>query len=33
MQTRDMYIPPGDVGFWQGALRDPDDPQYERRGR
>ncbi len=29
MQTRDMYIPPGDVGFWQGALRDPDDPQHE----
>ena len=29
MQTRDMYIPPGDIGFWQGALRDPDDPQYE----
>ena len=30
MQTRDMYIPPGDVGFWQGALRDLDDPQYEQ---
>ena len=29
MQTRDMYIAPGDIGFWQGALRDPDDPQYE----
>ena len=28
MQTRDMYIPPGDVGFWQGALRNLDDPQY-----
>lgn len=23
MQTRDLYIPPGDVGLWQGALRDP----------
>ena len=28
MQTRDMYIPPGDIGFWQGALRNLDDPQY-----
>jgi hypothetical protein len=24
--TRDLYIPAGDVGFWQGAIRDPDDP-------
>jgi hypothetical protein len=23
-QTRDLYIPPGDIGMWQGALRDPD---------
>jgi hypothetical protein len=23
MQTRDLYIPPGDIGLWQGALRDP----------
>jgi hypothetical protein len=22
-QRRDIYVPPGDVGFWQGALRDP----------
>jgi hypothetical protein len=22
-QSRDLYIPPGDVGLWQGALRDP----------
>lgn len=22
-QTRDLYIPPGDIGLWQGALRDP----------
>jgi hypothetical protein len=21
--TRDLYIPAGDIGFWQGALRDP----------
>jgi len=28
-QTRDLYIPPGDVGLWQGALRDPAEPIYE----
>jgi hypothetical protein len=22
-QTRDLYVPAGDVGLWQGALRDP----------
>ena len=27
-QTRDLYVPPGDVGFWQGALRDPAEPGY-----
>jgi hypothetical protein len=26
LQTRDLYIPAGDVGMWQGALRNPDDP-------
>ena len=25
-QTRDLYIPAGDVGMWQGALRHPEDP-------
>lgn len=25
VQSRDLYIPPGDVGMWQGALRNPDD--------
>jgi hypothetical protein len=25
-QTRDLYIPPGDIGMWQGALRDAHDP-------
>ena len=25
-QSRDLYVPGGDVGIWQGALRDPDDP-------
>jgi len=23
---RDIYIAPGDTGFWQGAVRDTDDP-------
>jgi hypothetical protein len=27
-QTRDLYVPGGDVGFWQGAIRDRDDPEY-----
>jgi len=27
-QTRDLYIPAGDIGLWQGALRDRDDPYY-----
>ncbi|HET9074814.1 MAG TPA: hypothetical protein VFN48_09560 [Solirubrobacteraceae bacterium] len=25
-QARDIYVPAGDIGMWQGALRDPDDP-------
>lgn len=24
-QTRDLYVPAGDIGMWQGALRHPDD--------
>ncbi|HUB76852.1 MAG TPA: hypothetical protein VL977_07335 [Solirubrobacteraceae bacterium] len=24
-QTRDLYIPAGGIGFWQGAMRDADD--------
>lgn len=24
--TRDLYIAPGDSGFWQGAIRELDDP-------
>jgi hypothetical protein len=24
-QTRDLYIPAGGIGFWQGAVRDADD--------
>jgi hypothetical protein len=25
-QTRDIYVPAGDIGFWQGAVREADDP-------
>jgi hypothetical protein len=28
--TRDLYVPPSDRGFWQGALRDPSDPVFEQ---
>ncbi len=28
-QTRDLYVSPGDVGFWQGAFRDPDAASYD----
>jgi hypothetical protein len=28
MQTRDLYVPAGDTGFWQGAIRDRDDPDF-----
>jgi hypothetical protein len=27
--NRDLYVPEGDVNFWQAALRDRDDPLYE----
>ena len=26
--TRDIYVPAGDVGFWQGAFRDPAAPEF-----
>jgi hypothetical protein len=26
--TRDLYIAPSEVGFWQGAFRDPRDPEF-----
>jgi hypothetical protein len=26
--TRDIYVPGGGLGFWQGALRDPADPLF-----
>lgn len=27
--TRDLYLPAGELGFWQGAVRDDDDPQWK----
>ena len=27
-QSRDLYVPGGDVGFWQAAIRDSADPEY-----
>jgi hypothetical protein len=26
--TRDIYIAPGEMGFWQGTLRDPNEPEF-----
>ncbi len=28
--TRDLYIAPGDIGLWQGALRDPEESTYRQ---
>jgi hypothetical protein len=28
MLTRDLYVPAGDIGFWQGAFRDPTEPIF-----
>ena len=28
-QSRDLYIPPGDVGLWQGAIRERSDPAHD----
>jgi len=28
-QNRDLYIPSGDIGFWQGAFRDTEAPGYD----
>jgi hypothetical protein len=30
MLSRDLYIAPGKIGFWQIAYRDRDDPEYYR---
>jgi hypothetical protein len=29
LQSRDLYIPAGDIGMWQGALRDRNDPTFQ----
>lgn len=29
LQSRDLYVPAGDIGMWQGALRDRTDPTYQ----
>jgi hypothetical protein len=26
--TRDLFVAPGELGFWQGAIRDPADPLF-----
>jgi hypothetical protein len=31
--SRDLYVPVADVGFWQGALRDPSAPEFEAARR
>ena len=28
-QQLDLYVPAGDSGFWQGAMRDPGEPGYQ----
>lgn len=28
LHNRDLYVPAGDIGFWQAAIRDKDDPLY-----
>ncbi len=33
MQTRDLYIAPGDIGFWQAAIREAGDPDYPELSR
>jgi hypothetical protein len=29
VQQRDLYVAPGDGGYWQSALRDPEDPMRQ----
>ena len=31
--SRDLYISPGGVGFWQGAFRDPNEPLFAEAKR
>ena len=28
--TRDIYVPPGDMGFWQGVFRDPEAEEFRQ---
>ena len=30
--TRDLYVASGDVAFWQGAFRDPAEPEFDDVG-
>jgi hypothetical protein len=32
-QLRDLYVGPSDFGFWQAAIREADDPDYQWLGR
>jgi hypothetical protein len=27
--TRDLYVATGDIAFWQGAFRDPAEPEFD----
>jgi hypothetical protein len=27
--TRDLYVGAGDIGFWQGAIREREDPLFD----
>lgn len=29
MLTRDLYVPAGDIGFWQGTFRDPGEQDFQ----
>jgi hypothetical protein len=31
--TRDLYVAPGDIGFWQGSFRDPQSGRYREARR
>lgn len=31
--TRDIFVAPGDIGFWQGAFRDPDEAIFAEARR
>jgi hypothetical protein len=32
-QQRDLYVAPGETGFWQAALRDPGSPLFKELAR